>query len=179
MRRFLNVLDRILSAIEGVVIGTLTLAALVLGVVQVILRYIFGTGFPWAESTFVLLTAAAMLVAGSRAVRDDKHVRVELLPMMAPKPVQTVLQVIAHLAAGALCVFFVYCGVLYTSFSYDMETTVPELEMPEWLIYALVPVTMSAFVLRYVVRLVRALHEEDVPLHGLGAVVGTESKDNS
>lgn len=168
----LNALDRGLSVLEGVLITILMLAALVVGTAQVVLRYVFNTGFPWSESIFVLTTVAAMLFAGSRAVRDDKHVRVELLPMVAPRPLRTALQLVSHAAALALCGFFTYCGLLYTDFAYGMGAIEPASGLPEWLIYSLVPVTMSAFTLRYVIRLVRTLRGEDVPLHGVAGTAG-------
>jgi TRAP-type C4-dicarboxylate transport system permease small subunit len=77
--------DRWLSVIEYWLIGGLTLLALTVGTMQVVLRYAFNSGFTWSEEAFTLCTITAMLFAGSRAVRDDQHVRVELVPMLVPK----------------------------------------------------------------------------------------------
>ncbi|MDH5534509.1 MAG: hypothetical protein OEZ08_02915, partial [Betaproteobacteria bacterium] len=60
--------DRTLAHIETGVIVLLSSTALGLGVMQVVLRYVFNTGFPWTEALFVNLTIWAMLFGGSRAV---------------------------------------------------------------------------------------------------------------
>lgn len=165
MKRVLDVIDSLIGHAEAVAVVGFTGAALVLGIMQVILRYVFNTGFHWSEALFVLFTVAGMMAAGSRAVRDDKHVRVELLPLLIPARLQTAFAFTSHFTALALCGYFAYCGLRYVLFLHEMETVSPEIGMPDWMIYLLVPVVLGAFAIRYVIRILRALRGEDIPLH--------------
>lgn len=162
MAEALSRIDRILSAIEFWLIAVFTLAALAIGTLQVFLRYALNFGFPWSEAAFTLCTIIAMLFAGSRAVRDDQHVRVELLAMAVSPPVRRALTLAAHGAALALCAYFAYCGILYVQFTRMIATASPDTGIPDWITYLLVPVVMGLFALRYIIRIVRAWRGEDI-----------------
>lgn len=168
MAEVLSRIDRILSVIETIVIAGFTFAALAIGTMQVFLRYAFNFGFHQSEAFFTLFTIIAMLFAGSRAVRDDKHVRVELLAMIVSAPVRRALAIASHGAALLLCAYFAFCGLLYVQFAHMIETVSPDTGIPDWVTYSLVPVVMGLFALRYVVRIIRALRGEDIEsLHSM------------
>ncbi|MBX6426517.1 MAG: TRAP transporter small permease [Variibacter sp.] len=170
MSSLLGRIDRWLSAVEFVATGGLIVLALAIGTVQVVLRYVFNMGYPWSEEAFMLCTITAMLFAGSRAVREDKHVRVELLPLLVSPPMRRVLRIAAHFVTLALCAYFAYAGLLYVAFAYSIDTVSPASGIPDWVVYSLVPLSMGLFVVRYVMRLVLALRGEDIETaHGLPA----------
>lgn len=66
---FLKRIDKTMATFETLWIGILSVAALVIGVMQVVLRYAFNTGFEWNEAVFILLTIWAMLIAGSYGIK--------------------------------------------------------------------------------------------------------------
>jgi TRAP-type C4-dicarboxylate transport system permease small subunit len=163
-------LDKVLARAEFALIAAFTLAALALGVTQVVLRYGFNTGLAWSETIFILFTVAGMLFAGSRAVAEDKHVRVDLLYMVIPDRLRRAFILFAHVVTGALCAFYAVCGFLYVRFVHMIDTVQVDTGIPDWIVYLLVPVTMGAFALRYVIRIARALRGEDaVTPHALPA----------
>lgn len=166
MGKILNIIDRTIAGLETVLIAVFSIVALALGVVQVVLRYVFNTGYTWSEALFVLMTIAAMLVAGSRAVREDKHVSVDLVPRLLPDGPRLALRILSHVAALLLSACFAYCGFLYVQFAHMMGTASPDTGIPDWITYSLVPVTMAAFAVRYVIRIVLAAQGRDV-WHGL------------
>jgi C4-dicarboxylate transporter, DctQ subunit len=142
-------LDDALSHIESWLIGGLAVMAFVIGSLQVILRYVFNTGFSWSEGIFVLLTIAAMLAAGSRAVREDAHVRMDLLAQKSPPAIKKALTLASILVTFALCLYFCIAGYTYVVFSYEMETISPETGIEEWQSWSIIPLSMMAFSLRY------------------------------
>jgi C4-dicarboxylate transporter DctQ subunit len=164
MAETLSRIDRALSIIEFWLIAGFTLAALLVGTLQVFLRYALNYGFPWSEAIFTLCTIIAMLFAGSRAVRDDQHVRVELLAMVVSPAVRRVLTLAAHGMALALCAYFAYCGFLYVRFAHMIDTASPDTGIPDWITYLLVPVVMGLFAVRYVIRIIRAWRGEDIDI---------------
>jgi TRAP-type C4-dicarboxylate transport system permease small subunit len=168
MNAVIQKVDRWLSAIEYWLIGGLTLIALTVGTMQVFLRYALNTGFTWSEEAFTLCTITAMLFAGSRAVRDDQHVRVELVPLLVSPKVGKVLRLIAHMITLLLCAYYAYAGLLYAQFTYMIGSVSPNSGTPDWIVFSIVPVTLGLFTLRYVIRIIRALRDEDVDtMHGI------------
>jgi TRAP-type C4-dicarboxylate transport system permease small subunit len=166
----LNKIDRWLAAAEYVVIGVMTLLAMAIGTMQVVLRYGFNTGYTWSEEAFTLTTIIAMLFAGSRAVREDRHVRVELASLLVSPKVGRVLRLIAHMATLLLCAYYAYGGLLYVQFTFQMGSVSADSGTPDWIVFSLVPLTMGMFTLRYIIRIVLVLRDEDVAaVHGLSA----------
>jgi C4-dicarboxylate transporter, DctQ subunit len=161
--RALEALDKALAAVEAVGIVVLTLTALAIGVMQVALRYIFNSGIPWSEGVFITLTIWAMLLAGSRAVRDGVHVRVDVGIRLLPAPLRRAAELIALVAPLILCGFFFYTGFLYTHFVYGLGIISQDAQLPDWVVYGCVPVTMAAFVLRYLILIVRWSRGEPLP----------------
>jgi C4-dicarboxylate transporter DctQ subunit len=161
--RAVEALDKALAVVEAVGIVVLTLTALAIGVMQVVLRYVFNTGIPWSEGVFITFTIWAMLLAGSRAVRDGVHVRVDVGIRLLPAALRRAAELIALVAPLILCGFFFYTGFLYTHFVYSLGIISQEAQLPDWVVYGCVPVTMAAFVLRYLILIFRWSRGEPLP----------------
>ena len=110
MKRIITALDHVISGAETVCIVGFTAAALMLGVMQVVLRYGFNTGLTWAEAVFAIFTVAGMMFAGSRAVRDDKHVRVDIASHLFSPRIARAFESSSLLVCLALTGYFAYCG---------------------------------------------------------------------
>ncbi len=164
----LEALDRALAVVETVGMVVLTLAALAIGVMQVVLRYVFDSGIPWSEGVFITFTIWAMLLAGSRAVRDGLHVRVDVGIRFLPERLRKAAELVSLVVPLILCGFFFYTGLLYTQFVFGLGIISQEARMPDWVIYGCVPVTMAAFVLRYLILIVRWSRGEPLPGGGAG-----------
>lgn len=147
-------IERALTFVEAAAILVLILSAFAIGTMQVVLRYVFNTGFPWSEGVFVMLTVWAMLLAGSRAVRDGLHVRVDIVLQFVSPRVRVVFDVVSLAASWALCGYFAYCGYLYVRFVHSINAVSAEAYLPEWIIYLIVPAAMAAFFIRYLLRLI-------------------------
>lgn len=147
-------IERALTIVESAAILFLTLSAFTIGTMQVTLRYVFNTGFPWSEGIFVMLTVWAMLLAGSRAVRDGLHVRVDIVLHFVPPRVRAVFDMISLVASWVLSGYFAYCGYLYVRFVHSIDAVSAEAYLPEWVIYLIVPGAMGAFFIRYLLKFI-------------------------
>ena len=159
--RIADWVDRSLYVMETWLIAVLSLSALGLGTMQVVLRYGFNTGFHWTEAAFILATVTAMLVAGSRAVRENAHVRVDILAMLMPKAIGRWMDLAAYVAALMLCGFYVYCGFLFVRFAKMMDTAAPDTGLKDWIVYSIMPLAMALFCLRYLLKIRLALLGRD------------------
>jgi len=176
MKRIVNAVDRAISGAETAFIVGFTAAALLLGVTQVVLRYGFNTGLTWAEAVFVIFTVAGMMFAGSRGVRDDKHVRVDVVPHLFPPPVTRVFEYGSLFISLALTGYFAYCGARYVVFLHMIDSVSPATGMSDWVFYSLVPVTMGLFAIRYVIRILRTAGGEDTSRHVVLSELNVEDR---
>ncbi|MCA2012176.1 TRAP transporter small permease [Cereibacter sphaeroides] len=151
--RLARAIDRLLDWTEQLFIGALSLAALTLGTMQVVLRYVFNTGFEWNEAVFVLCTVSAMLMAGARGVRENAHVRVDVIHMLVGPMTSRMLDLFAYAASLTLCLFYFYCGYLFVGFAKMMDTASPDTGFKDWAVYSIMPVAMLLFSLRYLLKI--------------------------
>ncbi len=151
---FLARLDNGLARFESLLMIGMFTIAFGLGVMQVVLRYVFNAGFHWNEAIFVLFTLTAVLVGGSRAVRDGIHARVEIITDLLPEKGVHVLNLFALLSSALLCGLYTYCGYLYTKFVHSMGLIGMETGIPEAIAFSIVPFTMFLFSVRYVIKMI-------------------------
>lgn len=153
LREFLRRIDKLLYSTESVLIGVFSVAALLVGTGQVILRYVFNTGVEWSEAVFMLLTICGVLAGAIRAVRNDLHVRMDLVAQMLPARARRVLNAVACLLSLALCAFYCFSGIIFAGFLRQMGTVNIETGLPDWVIFSIMPVVMALFVVRYCIRI--------------------------
>ena len=148
-------LDRAMRFIESTTIAVFSIIALFIGLMQVVLRYIFNTGFEWSEAIFIIFTVAGMLIAGSLGVRENAHVCVDIIPQMASPRIRNILLFISNVAALSLAAYFLYSGTLYVLFAKMMGSVSPDTGFKDWVIYSIIPLTMAGFCLRYLINILR------------------------
>jgi TRAP-type C4-dicarboxylate transport system permease small subunit len=95
-----------------------------------------------------------MLMAGVRAVREDRHIAVDILPSIVPDFVARKMNLAALLASLALCVFLSWCGWQYVGFAKMMDTASVETGVKDWITYSIMPTAMALFALRYILRII-------------------------
>ena len=148
---------RVLNVLEDVIMFFCIVAAFFCGLMQVILRYVFNTGFHWTEGILIVFAIWACMMAGSRAVRDGHHVRVEIVADALPPRWKRAATIVAELVAIAFTCVLCYAGFLYTRFVWSLDAVSAEARIPEWAIYGVVPFSMACFALRHGQRLWRAI----------------------
>lgn len=152
-KRMLYQVDRVLCIVENTMMVSLTLFGVGLGLIQIIMRYAFGSGFHWLETALVTALVWGMLFGASRAVREGFHPRVDLLPGLVSARVRRWLNLIALCSSGLLCLYFLYEGVFFASFLHRMDVTNQETGLPQFVLFLIIPVAMVLFVLRYLLLL--------------------------
>lgn len=87
--------------------------AVLLTIVQVILRNVFSFSFTWAEETTRYLVIYAVYMAAGTVFYIDANARVDLLFMLFPDKVKKSLNTVFIILAAAFLVFMGYYGYVY------------------------------------------------------------------
>ena len=143
--------------IEETLVGLLGLIALLIGLLQVIGRYIDpARAISYAEEVIVYLIIWAIMIVSSQLVRRDGHVRPDLVLRLLPPRYLRLIEIFNCLVALVFCGALVWYGwqIVDTSWMID-ETSSTDLQFPMWLYYLALPVGSALMLLRYVLRLVR------------------------
>lgn len=150
----LRSLSRWLTVFETVSLAAGTAAAVAVATVQVLLRYVGGTGLFWAEEFTVYALIWTAFVAGGAAVRTGEHLTVELLQVaIGPRYAQSFARgmSVIGLAASAGLLFYSIEFVLTVR---EYEQVSPALQWPMWIVYLAIPLGGTLLCLRFVEQIV-------------------------
>jgi C4-dicarboxylate transporter DctQ subunit len=131
--------------------------ALVVGVAQVVARYVFNEGVVWSEQAFVKFTVWACLIGAARAVRDGLHVRVDLLLDRLRPPARRAMELLNLAINLAFCGVMLWAALGYLDFLMTVGTTNVESGVKEWVAYLVTPLFLALMCLRYAALVPSAL----------------------
>jgi C4-dicarboxylate transporter, DctQ subunit len=155
--------DALWDRAERFLIGVLGTLAMLVGLVQVVGRYVAPRyAISWAEEVIVYLIVWGIMLAASQLVRTDGHVRPDLVLRAAPARIQRWMEVINCIAALAFCAGLAWYGwsIVTTSWQLD-ERSSSDLQFPMWLYSAAIPLGATLMTGRYLIRLYRYLFAFD------------------
>jgi C4-dicarboxylate transporter, DctQ subunit len=151
---------RVLAAwdwIERSLVGLLGAFALLIAVLQVFGRYIDPEhAITWAEEVIVYVAVWAVMIVGSQLVRNDGHVRPDLVLRVLRPGLQRWVEMFNCLVAIAFTFGMVWYGweVVSTAQLLDQRSST-DLQFPLWIYYLALPVGGGLMLIRYVIRLLR------------------------
>lgn len=144
---------------EQTLVGLLGLCALVVGLWQVIGRYVDpARAISYAEEVIVYLIVWAIMIVSSQLVRTDGHVRPDLVLRLLPPRALRWVETFNCLAAIVFMAGLVWYGweIVDTALLID-ERSSSDLQFPMWIYYLALPVGSGLMLVRYVLRLVRLI----------------------
>lgn len=132
-------------------------AAACLGLLQVILRYVFATGFDWVEAYLIMFVVYAALIGASVAVRRGLHVRLDVVvDKLRPRPRWAVT-----LATEVLCLAYTltlwWFAVQFVIQVERFGIINIESDLPQWVHSLAGPVGMGLMSIRYIQEIGRLL----------------------
>ncbi|MDP2759837.1 MAG: TRAP transporter small permease [Sideroxyarcus sp.] len=156
--KYLKHLDEWLIAILLAAMTLLTFS-------QVVMRYVFNSGFIWAVELTTILFAFMIFIGISYGVRVGAHIGVDALVKLFPPGIRRIVSIVAVL----LCLL--YAGmVIYGSFQYVMKMKMVGIELedlpiPMWMVRAILPIGFALLVLRFLPILYNLITGKSDRLH--------------
>lgn len=146
------------------------LAATLIIVEQVWVRYLFKAPTIWQVETAVYLLIAATFLGAPYGLKQNAHINIDILVIWLPERVRSRLDIVTSFLALLFCVFLGYrgCVMWWEAFEGGWRSS-SLLSFPLIYPYALLPLGMILTSLQYVIRLkdlIRALRAQKGPLEG-------------
>jgi len=150
-------LDRYLEIFStAVMMVTMSVATLV-AFVNVVLRYGFNMSLSWAGELTAYLFIWSALFGAAYGFKIGMHLGVTIvIQSLRPKIAKYVLSCSLIIILAYLIALIVW-GYDFCMFNYELEQASVDLELPFWLIYACVPVSMSIASYQVVLKIIRTL----------------------
>lgn len=143
-----------LRRIEDCIIGLLVLGALVICMVNVVLRNIGAGGLLQSSDEIqVYLTVWAIFLSLSLVCGEGRHIKVDTFITALPGRIQTLVLRAGDLLGAAFSLLLVVYGVMITVEAYDFgDLSSTSLRFPLWIYMAALPVGALLMAIRYALR---------------------------
>jgi C4-dicarboxylate transporter DctQ subunit len=145
-QRVLKAADRLEETFMIVVLVFMT----VLTVVQVVLRYGFGTGFVWSLEATTYAFAWLVLIGMSYGVRTEAHIAVDLVTSRLSPPAARAFAAVALVCGLAYCGFMIYGSAQFVDRLMALGNNARDIPLPRWLLTGIMPIAFALLALRLV-----------------------------
>ncbi|GBE14643.1 sialic acid TRAP transporter permease protein SiaT [bacterium BMS3Abin14] len=142
-------LDAVLSKTEEFLLGVLMTTASLVLFANIIARYVFNWGFPWAEELVRYEIIWMVFLGGSVAARQGLHIGVDLLVRFAPRPLRKPINILINVISLVFCGFIVYYGAALIIQTRMFGQVSPALQMPMWMVQLAIPFGAGLMALRF------------------------------
>jgi len=140
---------KFIKRLDEWLIALLLAAMTFLTFLQVVMRYVFNSGFTWAVELTSIMFAFMIFIGISYGVRVSAHIGVDALVKLLPHKPRRIVSILAVL----LCLL--YAGiVIFGSYTYVMKMKefgieLEDLPIPIWMVRAILPIGFVLLALRF------------------------------
>jgi C4-dicarboxylate transporter DctQ subunit len=154
-------LDKTLSRIEGLIVGTMMLCTTIILFVNVIFRS-FAMASTWAEEVIRYVIVWVTFFGGSLCAKQGNHVGIDVFVQMFPsKKGQRIIRAIGYAGAAVFCAFATFAAYKITALVISTNQKSPAVLMPFWLVYIAMPLGFALMTLRFIVASITVLRSKD------------------
>lgn len=142
-----------IQRIENALLAVLVLILVLLAGAQIVLRDFFDTGLAWADPLMRSLVLWTGMLGALAAVRDDKHIALDVLQRYLPPKTQRAARVITLGFAAIVCALMAYYSYAMLAIDLAESTQTGAVsKVPAWLPELILPVAFGLMALRFALR---------------------------
>jgi C4-dicarboxylate transporter, DctQ subunit len=150
-------LDRYLE-IFSVTVMTIAMAAATLAAfVNVVLRYLFNASLTWAADLTSSLFIWSALFGAAYGFKIGMHLGVTVVIQKLRPQISKWLLTFSLLIILSYLICLVFWGYDFVKFNYDMEMISVDLNVPYWIIYLCVPISMLISSYQVLLKLIKTI----------------------
>ncbi|MCD8213738.1 MAG: TRAP transporter small permease [Campylobacter sp.] len=140
MQKFFEILDIGIAwvnktiAVAGIAAGTL------LAFINVVMRYVFNSGFAWAGEATNYLFIWSAFFAAAYGFKKGIHISVTILIEKFPPQIAKIYMIFSSVLTTAFLLFIVVYGIQYLQILYELEYMSVDLGVPQWILMLVLPI---------------------------------------
>lgn len=155
---------RILELIEEKTAVFLFILGSIICIYGVFMRYVLNSPVTWATEIFEMLMAAAIFIGFGMALKDERHIVVDLVYDKMSPAIKKVFNIISNLLGSGFSIYLTIMGISMVNVAYSQGRVSIDVGIPIWSTYLIMPIGMGLLSLYFVIRTVKAIrtpvHEE-------------------
>ena len=142
-----KILDKI-SRLEELFLGWLLLALALIAFTQVVLRYLFHSGFTWGEELSRYLCVLLTFLGAALGVERGSHFSMDILQRLLPDSLKIYLARLIHLINSVIFSVVTWYGVVQVARLKQFASHSPALQLPMYIPYLIIPICGGLMTLR-------------------------------
>lgn len=133
-------IEKVMNRLEEGLLILLLVAMTLLTFTQVVLRYVFNTGWGWALEATTYMFGWLVMIGISYGIKVGFHIGVDALVKLLPRNGQRAIGLLAALLCLAYAVILFIGGYLYFDTMYMLGVEAEDIPLPRWLLVIIVPI---------------------------------------
>jgi len=154
-----------LKRLDEWLIALLLAAMTLLTFSQVVMRYVFNSGFTWAVELTGIFFAGMIFIGISYGVRVGAHIGVDAVIKLLPSKPRRITSIVAVLLCLLYAGMVIYGSMIYVMKMKSAGIELEDLPVPMWMARAILPVGFILLVLRFLQVLVNLASGKSDHLH--------------
>lgn len=162
MKKLFKWLDHIEEGLAGV----LFIGGVVVSLYGVFTRYILNAPETWITEIFEFLLTWSIFIGFGLALKDNRHIQVEILFDMLPKGLKRIVATISNLIGGGFSFYLAYSSIELITISKEQGIKTIDVGIPIWISYLVLPIGMGLLGLYFFVKAYKAMKGDQSELVG-------------
>jgi C4-dicarboxylate transporter DctQ subunit len=139
----------VINRLEEWLMASLLAFMTVLTFIQVVMRYVFNTGWVWSLEATTYSFAALVLIGMSYGVRTKTHIATDLLTRKLSEPLRRRVAIVAIVACIAYALLMLYGSVILVDRLMTLGNAARDIPAPKWLLTATMPLGFALLTYRF------------------------------
>lgn len=144
-------LDGLLAKVEQTLLVCFLALMMVTAFAQIAVRNLFGIGLTWSEPLVRYLVLWVGFLGAALAVREGKHITIEVASLWSSARDSRALRAISHTASAVVCALLAYAAARFVRDEAQLGSRT-FLDLPDWVPALVVPATFAVMTLRFLLR---------------------------
>ena len=145
-----------LDRIEEGTAGVLFIGGVVVSLYGVFTRYVLNAPQAWITEIFEFLLVWSIFIGFGMALKDNRHIQVELLFDKLPVGAKKIVATISNLIGGLYSFYLAYSSIELITLTKEQGIKTIDVGIPLWLTYLVLPVGMGLLGLYFFMKALRA-----------------------
>lgn len=158
----MKILDRIESAFSAI----LFLGGIGISLYSVFMRYVLGASQSWATEIYTMLLVWAIFIGFSTALKEDKHIAIDILYDRAGPTFRKISQVFTLVVGISFSVFVIWTGLDMVMTAYEQQIKTIDLNFPIWINYLIMPIAGTLLFIRFCEKAYKFFVKKEDVTHG-------------
>ncbi|MEJ2620707.1 MAG: TRAP transporter small permease [Candidatus Thiodiazotropha sp.] len=141
-------LKQLLNRAEESIISLLLVTMTLLVFLEVVLRFVFNTGFLWAQELTLHLSAWFVLFGISYGLKVGAHIGVDAFVKTLPDSIHRIVSLLAVVLSLVYCGLFLYGSWVYLSKMKKIGIELEDIPVEIWMAHSILIIGLGLFSLR-------------------------------